>query len=148
MDVGERLDLLRTGEAFSRLPDAVLRALAERMIPRRFVSGAVLMRQGDPPDGLWFIVEGAAEVRLQKRGHATIVLAKAGPAAVLGEMALVTHAPRNADVVATQAGVALFLSSGDFADMETRLPEVLGVLTELVAQRLGRAAEDGLGDKV
>jgi CRP-like cAMP-binding protein len=147
MDAGARLQVLRGVEAFSRLPDLVLRAIAERATSRVLAPGLVLMRQGDPPDGLWVVAEGAAEVRLRRRGG-DLLLATAGPGTVVGEMALVTHAPRNADVVATQPGSALFLSVTDFADLERRLPEILGVLTELVAKRLGRAAQDGLGDKV
>lgn len=148
MDVQKRIEVLRKVDAFARLPEPVLRALADRLAAKDVAVGTVLMKQGDQADGLWVIGSGLAEVRLRKAGKKPILLARPGPSTVLGEMALITQGPRLADVVMTEAGTALFLSRADFEALERRMPEIVSVLTELVAQRLGRAAEDGLGDKV
>ncbi|MCE9636326.1 MAG: protein kinase [Planctomycetes bacterium] len=147
MDLSERLDALRGVPAFAGLDEAELSALAEAARAREFAVGDRLIRQGDPGDALWIIEAGAAEVRLIHSGG-TRVLASVVAGDVVGEMALVTGAPRNADVVATSAGVALILARDDFERIAALHPEVVAVLTELVAGRLGRAAQDGLGDKV
>lgn len=145
---GSRLDRLRTVPAFAGLGELELIALAARTQDRTFEAGETLMRQGDPGDALWVIVGGAAVVRLRYRGGSSVELAFVGPGDVVGEMALVTGSPRNADVVATAPGAALSLARSDFDAVAGEHPGVVGVLTELMAARLGRAAQDGLGDKV
>lgn len=147
MDPADRLDVLRGVPAFAAIEEAGLVALADRATDRVFAAGDVLMRQGDPGDALWVLENGAVEVRLRHSGG-TRVLARLAPGDVAGEMALVTGAPRNADVVAVEPGLALVLARDDFERIAALHPDVVAVLTELVADRLGRAAQDGLGDKV
>src|SRR6185436_2036955 len=97
---------------------------------------------------LWVIASGSAVVRLHRRGGVTRDLARVGPGDVVGEMALITGAPRNADVVAITPGTALVLSRSAFELVASVHTEVIDILTELTAARLGRAVDDGLGDKV
>jgi len=71
-----------------------------------------------------------------------------GPGAVLGEMALLTKESRNADVIALGPVRALALTADDFAALVERHPEFAEIVTQIVADRLGQAARDGLGGKV
>ncbi len=148
MDVQQRIDVLRRVDAFARLPDPVVRALADRLIARDVAAGTRLVAQGEIADGLWVIGSGTAEVRVHRSERESVVVARLGPSTVLGEIALITQGVRLADAVMTEGGVALFLSRADFEGLERRMPEIVVVLTELVAQRLVRAAEEGHGDQV
>jgi predicted Ser/Thr protein kinase len=132
---------------FGRLAPVHLDRVAERMGVRRFGAGESLLRQGDPGDSMLVLVDGGVTVRL-KRSTDEVTLADVGPGAVLGEMALVTGAPRNADAVATRGGHALVLDASAFQSLSEEIPGLVSLLTEVVADRLGRAAQDGLGDKV
>ena len=73
------------------------------MTVREFVAGETLIRQGDPGDAVLLIVDGSIGVRLRRSGD-EVELATLGAGAVLGEMALVTGAARNADAVAKEPG--------------------------------------------
>jgi len=64
-----------------------------------FDPGTVIFREGDPPNGMYFITEGSVEVTRQHGGK-TISLAVLGPHEFFGEMALITREPRTATVTA------------------------------------------------
>jgi serine/threonine protein kinase len=63
-------------------------------------------------------------------------------------MALVTRAPRNADVIADGVVHVLRLSAETFDRLAGRHPELGMVVTHVVAERLGAEAHDGLGGKL
>ena len=148
METADRLGVLSCVPAFEGLGPPEIRAIAERTEVRRFAAGEALIRQDEPGDSLWVLASGAAIVQLRRRDGDTLELARVGAGDVVGEMALVTGAPRNADIVASKAGEALVLPRTAFEEIAAIHPGVVSVLTELVARRLGRAAQDGLGDKV
>lgn len=148
MESADRLGVLSCVPAFEGLGHAEIRAIAERTEVRPFIAGEALIRQDEPGDSLWVLASGAAIVQLRRRDGDTLELARVGPGDVVGEMALVTGAPRNADIVASKDGEALVLPRTAFEEIAAVHPGVVSVLTELVARRLGRAAQDGLGDKV
>lgn len=110
------------------------------MVPRmQFLSAGpdeTLIRQGEPGDRLIVLLKGAASVRIRDgRGEIHKVdMVRTGD--VVGEMALLTNAPRNADVVSESDIEALSLSARDFTELVQEYPEVAMVLTTLLADRL------------
>lgn len=147
MDVSKRLDLLRAVPGFRTLPPGALADVAAVASVRRFERGELLCRQGDDADGFYVLESGEVDIFLRRRTE-TVRIAAGGRGAVMGEMALITRSPRVADVVGRVAGEALCVSSDAFHALEESRPELLEVLTEIAAARLGSAAVDGLGDKV
>jgi len=67
---------------------------------------------------------------------------------VAGEMSLITQEPATADVVAETELRVLVLSAAAFDGLAAKNPELTIVLTNVVADRLGRAMHDGLGGKL
>jgi CRP-like cAMP-binding protein len=134
--------------AFVTLGSGAIRLLAERMTDRSYAVGDRILEQGAPGDSLVVLTDGRAEVRLRDRDGNQHALACVGRGDVLGEMALITGAPRNANVVAVAPVEALVLGADDFRAVTVAHPEALVLLTNIVARRLGQAALDGLGDKV
>jgi serine/threonine-protein kinase len=63
-------------------------------------------------------------------------------------MSLITQEPATADVVATTELRVLVLAATNFEALAAKNPELTIVLTNLVADRLGRALHDGLGGKI
>lgn len=139
--------LLARSPAFAQLARRTLDVVAGAVASRRAQRGQALLRQGDAPDGLWVIREGHAEVRVHLETGGERVLAQVGPGEVVGEMALLTGEPRNADVVAVEDVEALFLDLATFEELAREWPEIAVVLTELLGERLGRGGLDGLRDK-
>jgi serine/threonine protein kinase len=140
--------LLSRSGPFSRLPDQVVELVVFCMRERDFAEGDLLMEQGTPGDCMMVLESGKALVHVRDREGESTPLATVGEGAVLGEMALLTSEPRNADVQATNAGQALVLLAEDFHRLVERYPDIAVVLTHLVAERLGQGRKDGLGDKI
>lgn len=74
--------------------------------------GQDVVRQGDPGDRFYVILEGTLEV--ERDGH---VLAALGPGEAFGEIALLLDVPRTATVRARDPVKLLTLSEGDFHDL-------------------------------
>jgi CRP-like cAMP-binding protein len=117
------------------------------MQAREYQAGEHLIRQDDAGDFLLLIVSGTATafVRHARGDHTPI--GQFGRCDVVGEISPLTGEARTADVVAQTPVRALLLSTGDFHMMANRHPEIRILLTNLVADRLGKATYDGLGGK-
>jgi len=147
-DRNKYFDILSSCHAFSTLPPLVLELLASRMEERRYRPGEYLMRQGDPGDGLLVIAEGIAEVVVTDPRGERIVLSRAGPGEIVGEMALLTEERRTTDVVAVGDLKALVLKAKDFHSLAARVPIVNVLLSNLAAKRLGSSEFDALRGKM
>jgi len=110
---------------------------------RQFRPGDALLRQGDPGDHLLVLVEGEADVIVtlpdERRNRVHIV--KRGD--VVGEMALLSGEPRDADVVARNGVLALLLPALAFEKLAQRHLELTVLLTALVEDRLEQKCLEG-----
>ena len=105
-----------------------------------------MVRQGDAAEGLLILLEGTAHAALRDRDGDHVV-GHFASGDFVGEMALVTHEPRSADVVADSPIQALLVPTAKFDRLAMRHHALGMVLTQLVADRLGQAAHDGFGGK-
>lgn len=94
---GDYRALLRTGRWFSALPEAFADALLEAASVRTLAPGERLFARGDPPCGLYAVVDGAIRVSgLSEHGkEALLVLLE--PPAWFGEIAVFDGQPRTHD---------------------------------------------------
>jgi CPA1 family monovalent cation:H+ antiporter len=93
---------------FEALSAQQQQAMVKLLRPRLSVPGEVIMRKGDPGTGMYFVSSGAVEVSIQPEP------ALIGTGGFFGEMSLVNHQPRTADVVSLGYCDLLALSSKDF----------------------------------
>lgn len=128
---------------FATLPPVLLQEVFAAVEPRAYDAGDRLIREGDPGDGLLVLLAGTAHAAL--RDGTSVGAFTTGD--VVGEMALVTREPRTADVIADTPVRALWLPAASFDRLAARHPVLAKVLTDLVAERLGRSHRDGLGGK-
>lgn len=69
-----------------------------QVMPTKMVkAGQIVFKEGDSPDGLYFICYGTVEVVRNEMGK-EVILAELGEESVFGEMALINSMPRNATV--------------------------------------------------
>jgi serine/threonine protein kinase len=141
-------EVLAGCQAFSRLPLSVRDLLSAFMFRQPFQTGEVLMRQGEQGTNLMVIGGGSAQVVLRLPDGSVRRLEIVSRGDIVGEMALLTRDPRNADVVALEAGEAFVLSADLFEVLTSRHPDISVVLTDLLTERLGRQQIDALGQKV
>ena len=88
--------------------------------PVSFMQGAVLLRQGAPTRGAFFLRCGVAEAAVRLPGGESLVLARAGAGGVIGEMALLEHGICSATVTAAEAIDGLFIGRDDFRVLVAR----------------------------
>ena len=114
-------------EGFSEDEISALEALLER---RHYAAGAVLCREGEPADSLFFICSGEVSVSVplayQRAGRISTI----GPGSAVGEMAMLDCGRRSADIIADSAVVCQVLDYQRLAS--ARDPVVEGMRLKLV----------------
>ncbi len=106
--------------------------LLGRVPIRRFDVDEQIVSQGEEGGSFYIIVSGLVQV-VKAEG---IPLAKLGPGAFFGEMALVTKRPRRASVVALEPSEVLELSMDELVHLRKQFPHISDVLKRFTIQRL------------
>jgi CRP-like cAMP-binding protein len=94
---------LRKSPLFQGLSDEELQKLMDMAEPLSLRAGDVLIRQGEMGDCAYVVIRGDFEVQKQT-GQSVIKIDVRNPGDVVGEMALLSRAPRNATLVAKTDG--------------------------------------------
>ncbi|HEY6776854.1 MAG TPA: cyclic nucleotide-binding domain-containing protein [Thermoleophilaceae bacterium] len=115
---------------FSSLSKRERSEIANRADEIDVPEGTHLVREGEFAYEFFVIEEGAAEV-LRDGEH----VADLGPGDFLGEMGIVTQAPRNASVVAREPTRVMVLSEQDFRGVARSFPTVAERIREAVRER-------------
>ena len=139
-------DELRDIRPFTELSQPAREAVSRHCAVRPFDAGDVLLRQGEPADGLLILLDGSADVTVEDQGSIHR-LARLPRHTVVGEMAFVTHEARTASVVAASQGSAATIGRADFEQLAGRYPRLSIALSELMAERVGTVSIDALCGK-
>jgi CPA1 family monovalent cation:H+ antiporter len=127
LDTGQligRLDLL------AGLDQEQLRRVQHLLRPQFTVPDEVILRIGDRADAVYFIASGGVEVRLPGQRI------QLGSGSFFGEMALLTHQPRRADVVALTFCRLLVLRKSDFEKFMAENPDARAEISRVAQVRL------------
>ena len=138
---------LRALPLLARLNTEDVRALAARGRMRRFSSGTYVVREGEPGDSLYVILEGHARVLFSSDGGEEATLAHLGPGDCIGEMTVFDGLPRSASVVASDQMATVNVTRGDFQAWLAERPQAAMPLLEELSLRL-RRANQGLADQL
>jgi CRP-like cAMP-binding protein len=121
---------LESIDLFSSLSRRERKEIANRADEIEVPEGTHLVREGEFAYEFFVIEEGSAEV-LRDGEH----VADLGPGDFLGEMGIVTQAPRNASVVARESTRVMVLSEQDFRGVARSFPSVAEQIREAVRER-------------
>ena len=131
----ERVLFLKGAELFNQIASEDLLPVALVAQEARFNSGETLIRQGDPGDCLYIIVDGEASINIRGVGAVATRASKSS----VGEMGIISRQPRSADCVALTDLTALKIDHDDFWELLAEKPPLaLGVIKAL-SQRLDEA---------
>jgi len=114
---------LRRIKILAILNDAQLAHLAQFMEMQSMKQWTVVVKQGDPGDAMYLIIDGELRARTTTGGKETI-LATFGPGDFFGDMALFDNGPRSADVVANKDSTVLKLSTVAFERLVKEAPDL------------------------
>ena len=115
---------------FEKLPDDVRKRFAVWVSEIEVPEGQHLADEGEYAYDLFIIEDGTAEVT--QDGN---TVAELGPGEFFGEMGVLERARRNATVVAKTPMTLLTLSSWDVKRLESKSPEAMRQLQEVIEQR-------------
>lgn len=134
-----RLEALRALTFLGPLEAAELDLLAEGLSYVPFATGEVVTHQGANAHFLYIVVAGVVEVRVSRGDTDELVATLEGPAFV-GEMGLMTGAPRSATVVARTDVECYRLDKASFENVLVHRPELAEAISELLAERAMKLA--------
>lgn len=131
-----KMDLLKSIPLFAGCSKAELRQLASVADELDLRKGTVLIREGRIGHEFFVLVEGTVQVVKDGRK-----LADLGPGSWVGEIALLTKAPRMATATATSAVTALVIVDRDFRKVIVDMPSIALKVLNCVAERLAQTAQ-------
>jgi EmrB/QacA subfamily drug resistance transporter len=102
-------------------------------------AGEWLFRQGDVGDAMYVVERGRIEIVAEAPGCDAEVLCELGPGAVVGELALISGAPRNASVRARRDTTLRRLPGEDFEEVVRLSPDFSRALLRQLASRLEKS---------
>jgi CRP-like cAMP-binding protein len=107
VDAARYAATLRAGRWFADLDDALQAALLSAARVRPVKSGERLFSRGDPPGGLYAVVEGAVTVAATTTAGREVIATRLSAPAWFGEVAVFDRLPRTHDCHADGDGVVL-----------------------------------------
>jgi signal transduction histidine kinase len=128
-------DLLRQLPLFAGLPDEELDRLYGLSETLQVPAGTMLIEEGAPGTAMYIVLAGQFEVTRHSEKE-EVLLATLGAGQVVGEMALVEQAPRNASVRALQDSSVLCLSQASFQELLRANPGTLLAILRTATARL------------
>ena len=126
---------LRRVKIFADLSDAQLQALMDFIQITPVRQWTEIVKQGEPGDAMYLIMDGEVRVRLMI-GKKETTLATLGPGEFFGEISLFDDGPRSADIVANKDSQLLKINIDDFRRLTTAHPDVAAPLLMAVGRTL------------
>lgn len=108
-DIAKIVPKIRSLPLFAEFTATELEAFADLVDVETFADGETVVKQDEPGDTMFIIVEGSARV-VHRAGAQTLELATLAKGGFFGEIALVDEGPRSADVIAIGASTLLSVS--------------------------------------
>jgi len=119
---------------FRPLSREARREVMARFRTREVAAGEVVIREGEPSDGLYVVLDGGLQVR-HRRGAEGVEVAELREADVFGEMSCLRKVPATATVTARRPGTLLRLPRAGFDELVLSHPQILEVVAELSEER-------------
>ena len=133
----DEVSLKRAVRSFiaSSIPEDELDYLVHSAVIKQYDAGSILFNEGDQADGLYLIRRGSVTVS-RTLGGKEIVLSYVAAGNYVGEMALLSGAPRSATVKAAVASEAIVLESKRIQEILARNADLRGQLNALYLDRV------------
>ena len=121
---------------FAGLPASDLDRLGGVLRSEDVAAGAVVVSQTEPSSEACVLLAGTLKVYVDQPDDSEVVLAVLGPGEIVGELNLIDHLGRSANVVALEPSRLLWLDEATFRASLTSMPRLAENLLTLLARRL------------
>src|SRR5690625_7182 len=130
----DRLHFLKQIVLFEPLTEQEFNLLAERLNSVFYVEGSTLIKQGEPGQSMFIVVDGQAGVYANTQ-HTLQQVATLTSGEIFGEMSLMTGDPRQARVIADAYLVCYELDKVSFSTILQSRPELAVSIANLLSKR-------------
>lgn len=135
-------DKLKSIPLFHDFNDSEVEEFLNLADPTAYRAGEMIVRQGDPGTGMFYVVEGKCRV-VSRRAADLVELDQLGPGEIFGEVSMFDHQPRSADVEAMSDCIMLKVNEGVLRALAAFFPGaafkfLLGIAREM-GNRLRRS---------
>ena len=141
---------LRRVKILAGMSDEQLERFGQFMEAEKVPQWSVIVKQGDPGDSMFLILEGELRVRIHVAGKETI-LTTLSTGEFFGDISLFDQGPRSADVVANSDSILLKISASAFEELSKKAPELATPFLRNIGRTLSariRADNKRLSDAV
>lgn len=138
LSTGQVTAALSSQELFRNLGTAVLKDLLAVSKEIRLSSDEILIRQGDPGDSLFLLVDGLLGVEILNQEGAFSQIDEVKPGEMVGEMALLTGQARSATVRALRDSLLVNISRTSVETLADQHPQLITELYRVLVPRLRR----------
>jgi serine phosphatase RsbU (regulator of sigma subunit) len=129
-------NLLARVPFFEDFPEEELDRIMAQLEIVNLKSGEILFREGDAGDRMYIVVSGDLEILMAPDTDNELILNRVLQGEYIGEMSLITGAPRTASVRAHGDVVLLSMSRIQLMDLLRDHPELASTMVHVLSQRL------------
>ncbi len=122
---------------FRPFPRGDRKLIMERFLAREVAEGETVIREGEPSDGLYVVLDGTVEI-VKRKDARTVVVGLLREGDVFGERSCLRKAPASATAVVRRGGTLLKLPRKDFDDVVVSYPRILELVADLSEERADR----------
>jgi len=137
-------DIVAKSHLFKSLDDVTRKELLESAFVMQYDGGEMLLREGDPGDTMYLVMEGTVRVHTHSP-QGEIQLAELGRGACIGEVSVLMGSPRTATVDAVTDVTCAVLARHRVQRILDANPKVRTLLEALVEGRARQTVERILG---
>jgi len=132
----DTIALLHRVPVFSTLTPDELARVAQVVVPRRFVAGEIVFKEGDEGSTCYIVRSGRARAIREHPDGRSITLAHFAPGDIFGEMSMFDGERRSATVETTEGTEAIAILSADMHRLLREHPDISVKLIAALGQRL------------
>jgi CRP-like cAMP-binding protein len=134
-----KIDALKRVPLFSHCGEAELRFVATQADELSVEAGRTLIRQGDPADTFYVLLDGSVDVSIDGKLRRTL-----GAGDFFGEIGMLDRGPGTATCTATTPCQFMVMSHPQFRDAIKGNPDLLSGVLQAMAERLRADSLDRL----
>ena len=123
-------------DLFSVLPEEELDRILAQLEIVNLASGEILFREGEAGEHMYVVVSGELEILKAPNTDNELILNRIPPGQYIGEMSIVTGAPRTASVRAHGTVSLLCMSRAQLLDLLHVHPQLASTMVNVLSQRL------------
>jgi CRP/FNR family cyclic AMP-dependent transcriptional regulator len=141
MSLDQEVDILRRIPLFANIDPAKLKLLAFASQRLTYKPGQALFRQGDAGDAAYILIDGGAEVVIEKSAGDELVVAQLDRNQIVGEIAILCDVPRTATIRAKGPLTTLRITKEVFLRLMRDFPDIGMEVMRTLAHRLEQTTQ-------